>query len=998
MSGHLVTGSQMSDSVAFGITILTVLLVLPSDAASQSISGRILAAQNGQAISAAQISLSELGLEAFSEGDGHYAIHRIPSGRYTVSVQRSGYRPATRVVEVAQGETARLDFELQPFGMALDATIVTGTAGASPLRAIGSVVERVLVPDLLSETAVSTVEDLLTGRIPGLLMVGTPGAAGDGAQIRIRASPSIGLPRDPIVYVDGVRIASHRGLVERWSAASRLNDIELADIERIEVIKGPAASTLYGTGASNGVIHIITRRGRVGAPVFDLRTEIGTMWLPERYITEGWVADPDQCASIPCASEDQLIGVNLVDVNKQRGFGDVFTRGLTQRYHLAARGGTELLQYSGSLTWSDQDGVVDWNWDRRASVRASVRIEPTRSLSIALNGAYHDVEWGPPQNFWASNFAWGGTPATILNDHANRGFRTPPEEYDPTVHREVLTGTRATWSVWLAHRAASWLSHRLVAGVDQVEERVIESDATSAPNGAGRSSDVRDRNMPVTTVDLSGSVSFRSDDDAWGSVSSYGVQYVHEEDLASRVTRNLVLPADAFPGGPEPIADTQRTFLESKTLGVYFQQQFDWRARIFLTGALRRDENDVLGRRFDHAFYPRVMASWVIREEGFRRDWVNQLRVRGAWGVSGLPPDAFVAQRQSRSGASFDEQPILSPFAPGQPNLQLERSEELEVGLDVDFSDRRLSASFTYFERSTKDAIIGRAVAPSLATGGVRLENVGELKAWGTETSLAVRALDRQPARWDLRVAFTTIDTEIVTMGAIDGVRVGRSRAHYRGFPLAVISERRVVSAEFVNGVSGQVQNILCDGGAGRNGLEFGGVPTACDLSPRLVWGRSDPSWLLNLSSIWTLFDDLRLTANIDAQGGHWMSSDYLGARHTGFQTSQLAYLQDSAIGQAYRQVSRNGLAFHRAGFAKLRELSLAYPLPDGLMEQVGAMSGNLMIGLRNVATLWVAQRFVEGERITDPEMSRPDDNYAGESGGDWPPLSTWFVRLNVTF
>ena len=332
------------------------------------------------------------------------------------------------------------------------------------------------------------------------------------------------------------------------------------------------------------------------------------------------------------------------------------------------------------------------------------------------------------------------------------------------------------------------------------------------------------------------------------------------------------------------------------------------------------------------------------------------------------------------------------------PDLAPERGEELELGFDGELWDGRVSASFTWFNRSTKDAILGRIDAPSLGTGAIDLVNIGEVKAWGTETSLNVRALDREPLQWDMAIAFTTLGNEIVEMGNIGEVQVGRSRGHHEGFPIAAVSGRRITSAEFVNGVNGPVTNIMCDGGAGKNGLEFGGAPVPCDTAPRLVWGRSEPSWLVNLTSTWALFDDWRLTANIDAQGGHWMSSDYLGARHTSRQTSQLAHLQDNPVGQAYRQVFRNGLAFHRAGFAKLRELSLAYTLPDELTERIGATRGNLTIGVRNVARLWLAEMFVERERITDPEMSRPDNNFAGESGGDWPPLSFWSLRLNITF
>ena len=950
-------------------------------------------------IGSAQVSLPDLGIEVLSEGDGSYRIRDVPMGGHTLSVKRPGYRSVVRVVEVAPGEAAEYDFRLEPQALSPETAVATGTTVGAPQRMIGSLAERVSVPDLHSGASVATVEDVLTGRIPGVTMVGTPNSAGDGAQIRIRGSPSFGLSREPLIYLDGVRLVSDRGLVERWAAASRLNDIALADIESIEVIKGPAAATLYGTGASNGVIQIFTKRGQVGGPVFDFGTETGTIWLPERTITEGWVANPDRCPSLPCASVDELIQTNLVDINRERGFGRVFTHGLTQRYHFAVRGGTESLRYSGSLNRSDQGGVVDWNWDERSSARASIQFDLTETLEITLNGAYHDSEWGPPQNFWASNFAWGGALNTIFNDHPNRGFRTPPERYDPAAHREVFTRTRSTWSLALSHHATDWLAHRLVAGVDQLDERFDERDIAAPANGTPRRSVVRTRKLPLTTLDLSGSASFRFRDGVLGSVTSYGVQYSHREDLSRSVMGEVPAPgiSEAILG--DAIADRERAFLEGKTLGVYVQQQFDWADRIFLTGAVRKDENSALGLDFDSAFYPQLMAAWIIHEEDFWTiDGLSQLRVRGAWGTSGLQPDGFAAVRLSSPATSPDQQPILSPFVSPKSDLRLERSQEFELGLDAELWDGTVSASFTYFDRSTTDAVLGTPDAPSLGTNGIQLANVGEVKAWGTETSLTVRALDRRPVRWDLRVAFTTHGSEIVRLGELQRIQVGRSRAHYEGFPLAALSERRVVSAEFVSGVNGQIENVLCDGGTGRKGLELGGTAMACDDAPRVVWGRSEPSWMANLTSSWRLFDDWRLTANIDAQGGHWMSSDYLGARHTGFRTSRLVYLQDSVIGQAYRQITRNGLAFHRAGFAKLRELALDYQLPDRLTRPVGATRANLTLSLRNVATLWLAQRVVEGERITDPEMSRPDSEFAGESGGDWPPLSSWSLRLNVTF
>ena len=987
--------------LGFGTTALAAMLLSALPAEGQVITGRISDAHNGRAIAAVRVSLSGSSLGALSEGNGKYRIQNVPAGTHTASVQRLGYRPASQVVEVAQGQAVELDFELESQGLSLDAVVVTGTAGGSRARAVGHLVERVDVPDLLSEAAVSTVEDVLTGRIPGVMMIGSPNSAGDGAQIRIRGSASMSLLGDPIFYVDGVRMISDRGFVQRYSATSRLNDIDLRDIESIEVIKGPAAATLYGTEASNGVIQIVTKRGEVGAPVFDFTAETGTMWLPERYITNGWIPDPALCPSIPCASVDQLVKVNLIEINKERGFSDVFTHGLTQRYNASVRGGTELLRYSASLSRSDQDGVVDWNWDERSSVRASIQVNATETFSFTLNGAYSESERGPPQNFWGANFAWGGQPNTIFNDHPNRGFRTPPEALDPSVHSEIFTTKRTTWSLELNHEATNWLSYRLVAGIDEIDERFDGLDISGTffvPDAREEEMEVRKRQLPVATLDFSGTASFRFGDGSLGSASSYGVQYYHRRDLSSQVTsETLTASAPSTVGATITTAD--RLLWENTTLGAYIQQEFDWENRIFLTGAIRRDDNSAFGAKFDNAFYPKVMTTWVVHEEDFWNiDWVSQLRLRGAWGASGQQPDVFAASRLSTRGTDTNRRPILTPSSIGNPDLGPERSEELELGFDAELWDGKVSANFTWFSRSTKDAILARIDASSVGMGGVRPVNIGEVKAWGAETSLRVRALDREPVQWDMAIAFTTLGNRIVEMGETERVPIGRSRAHYQGFPIAAVAERRILSAEFVNGVNGQITNILCDGGTGRKGLELGGAPVPCDNAPLLVWGPSEPSWLVNLTSTWTLFDDWRLTANIDAQGGHWMSSDYLAARHTNFHTSRLTHLQDNAVGQAYRQETRNGLAYHRAGFAKLRELTLAYTLPDAVTDRIGATRANVTLGVRNLARLWLAQKFVERERITDPEMSRPDNQFAGESGGDWPPLSFWSLRMNITF
>ena len=437
------------------VLAVTMLVMSSATAHAQVITGSVTDSQTGVAVPATQVFISELNLGSLSEGNGSYTINDVPAGTHTVSVQRLGYRPIEQTVTVAGGQTVQLDFELETEALALDAVVVTGTAGGSQVRAIGNLVERVGVPDLAVEAPVQTVEDVLTGRIPGVMLLGQPNSAGDGAQIRIRGNASIGIPGDPIVYIDGVRMVSDRGFVQRYSAASRLNDINPADIESIEVIKGPAAATLYGTEAANGVIQIITKRGEVGAPVFDFTAETGAMYLPDYMITRGWIPDPALCASPPCDSVDQLVNTNLAQINEERcgrapyEFCEpkLFIHGLTQRYNVAVRGGTDLLRYSASVSRSDQDGVVRWNSDERNTVPDLHPGHGEREPQLHAERRLRHQPAGAPAVFLGHEFRLGrqagrrlqrppepGVPDPargLLQRQADRALHEPPEHLEP---------------------------------------------------------------------------------------------------------------------------------------------------------------------------------------------------------------------------------------------------------------------------------------------------------------------------------------------------------------------------------------------------------------------------------------------------------------------------------------------------------------------------------------------------------------------------------------
>jgi TonB-dependent SusC/RagA subfamily outer membrane receptor len=169
------------------------------------------------------------------------------------------------------------------------------------------------------------------------------------------------LSNDPIIYIDGVRMdaSAARGPVQRGGAgASRLNDVSPEDIESIEVIKGPAAATLYGTEASNGVIQIITKRGKSGKAQFAFTTRQGSNWLANPEGRAGMLYAPGATAGAP------PIGFNLYKHEIEIGKGPIFSTGRNQGYQGNVTGGTDANRYYLSGTYDDDVGVVSWNWDQ----------------------------------------------------------------------------------------------------------------------------------------------------------------------------------------------------------------------------------------------------------------------------------------------------------------------------------------------------------------------------------------------------------------------------------------------------------------------------------------------------------------------------------------------------------------------------------------------------------------------------------------------------------
>lgn len=239
------------------VAVLSAVLMFSAEAlqaqATGTVRGTVVDATSMRPLAGAQVSIAGVGLGTITNSSGQFLIVNVPAGEARVRVQMIGYGVEQQTTRVAAGETTTLNFELEETAIALDEVVVTGTAADVRRKEIGNSMEAITSAEIRNAPVTNT-QTILQGRTPGVTVMGAGGQPGSGSTIKIRGTNSVSQDTEPLIYVDGVRIfnlPTRAGWKSR-TGVSPLQDIAAEDIERIEVVKGAAATTLYGTEASGG--------------------------------------------------------------------------------------------------------------------------------------------------------------------------------------------------------------------------------------------------------------------------------------------------------------------------------------------------------------------------------------------------------------------------------------------------------------------------------------------------------------------------------------------------------------------------------------------------------------------------------------------------------------------------------------------------------------------------------------------------------------------------
>lgn len=1000
------------------VTGLVAPLQLPAQA---GLVGGVVTTTGGSPLAAAQVRVDGTDRSVMTDAAGRFRFTGLTGDQVTLDVRRIGYRPAR--VRTRVGESA-LRVTLAEQSVALAEVVVTGTAGGQARREIGNAVSTVNAAEVKEIAAVNSVQNLLTGRVAGVFVNSAAGNPGAGARIRIRGASSMFLSNEPLIYVDGVRVnnAYATGPLNQAfgsSSISRINDINPDDIQSIEVIKGPAAATLYGTEASNGVIQIITKRGSVGAPSWNFATRVGTNYLPQSTLDK-WPVNYNVTPARTDGSRD-TISINSRELVERE---NVFKSGTVREYDLNATGGASLFTYFANIGIEDTDGIEPTSNVSRYTGRVNVNVTPSSNFNAGVSIGYVNgkikipCEGGCGGRTLATMWANPVNALPLANGDPNprKGYNSGlPQQYDELVQywQDV---DRFTGSLQLNHQPYSWLRHRLAAGTDRTAETnhflaLRTEDSLSRVifgTGAQGGRSITNRRVNYYTLDYSAS-------GVWDptptlrSTTSVGAQY-YRNNVAFQSASGSIFPTvgltalDATTSNRTLSGDAA----EDATLGFFIQEQLGFHDRLFVTAAVRADDNSAFGQNFNRVYYPKYSVAWVISEEPFWRwDFVDALKLRMAYGESGKQPITFSALQTYGPATGPGDVATVTPQFFGNPDLGPERSKEIELGFDLGALSDRLGVELTWYQKRTVDAILNRQLAPSLGlpgTPGSPLQqpfNAGSVKNWGTELMLRGTPLRWSPVQLDMSFSIAMNDNEVESLSEEIGnfVSAGTFIRHQVGNPIGSWFDQKTVSVVMLPNGQHDRANTLCDNGQGGtmpcSGADL--VYNTADDAPEVYLGRTLPTREGAFSATLTLWDRFRVYGLVDFKGGYKKLDGNIRARCFAFNRCLENWypLQGDPFTAAGLQSSGQLADYYinKSDFTRLRELSFSYTLPMFDTRWARFDRATVTLAGRNLA-LWSDYTGL------DPEAfflggSRGGDFSAWEQNAN-PQLSQWVLGINL--
>ena len=968
-----------------------------ADAQTSTVNGRVTARENAGPLSDVRVVVISSNVFAITNADGRYSLRNVPSGGVDIRVLRVGYQEQKKRITLAPGQSEIVDFVLEQAIVQLQEVVTTAT-GQQRRVELGNTVSTLDVGRRVAEAPVKNLGDLLAAKSPGVQVLPS-NMTGGGSRVRIRGTASFTLTNDPIYVIDGIRLTSGNGsLSTGGTTPNRVSDISPEEIENIEIVKGPSAATLYGTDASNGVIVITTKKGRAGASRWTVFEEHGQIKDNNNYPSQWVIFGHNVGSTTTRRCSLVLIGQGTCVMDSSSSINQFSNQDVTpiklgwrDNYGVQVGGGTEAVRYFvsadvqketgpfglpavnqryfDSTAVATQDFWLHPNVLGQASFRANVNAVVSPSLDIAVNTGFTKLDQRLPQvdnnvnSFWYNGetgpgfrsagpgYTGVGSLGQPLNGWASF---TPGEIFQFLATQDIQRFIGSTTFNW---RPLSWFQGHGDIGMDLTDRddfslcRLAQCPDFGT-NRLGRATDTR-ANLRNFTTNLGGTATWNPR--PWANIkSTLGAQYVNFK-LDQTTGQGSTLPPGASTPSSGTIPAVGSATTQQNTLGYFIEEQAAIRDRLFITAAVRTDQNSAFGTNFQRVYYPKGSISWILSEENFfpKFRWLDQFRFRTSIGSSGVQPGpidglrTFAVTTTAINGADAAG---LRSSQLGNPGIRPERATEFETGFDARLWSSRVNVELTYYNKKSQDAIFNLTQAPSSGSAQTSLRyNLGGIQNTGVEALVNAQLIDRRALGVDITLAASHTSNKINALGL-----------DLSGNPLPIIG---------FNGGTQQRAGLPLNSAWARPytyaDLDGNGIITPNEVTVDTTWhfvSYQQPRDEVSLTTgIELLNRKLRFNILADFKGGSKVLNNLEGflcpqaqsASGCAYNANPKASLADQARAVAATNMgtlNTNWGFLEPIDFVRLREVSATWTLGDAFVAKyVRARGASLNLAVRNV-------------------------------------------------
>jgi len=872
----------------------------------------------GAPIANAQVVLEGMGLAALTNDSGVYRL-AVPAARTTgqpatITVRRLGFRPRSAKLALTPGVHA-VDFVLAPQAVVLQQVVVTGEGTITTNEKLGATVNTVEGSQLVNSGETNLV-NALSAKAPNVQVQSQSGDPGSSTSIQIRGIKTFTGTAQPLFVVDGVPLDNTTNTLYSAGdvvAPNRIADINPNDIESVTILKGAAASAIFGARASQGVVLITTKKGQSGVTRYDLQASYSANEVTQGFPLQTSYGQTSPCDSVDCrASSDSWGPALALGTPTYDHFAELFQTGALFDVTLAISGGDERRSFYFSGGYAANQGFVvgpNDSYDRVSfNVKASQAIGDRMQLSAKLSYA----------NTWGAYTQRGNNRSGLMLD----GLRTPPE-FNNAIYLDTVAGVPLQRSYRFPYPGPD--SYKSSRGYDNPFFMIFEEPSSSTLQrvygnldlnwqandwltlqwtpGLDYYTDQRSEGLPWSnSTDPLGFV-YRADFQSFivSSVLTLVGQHTFSPTVAGTFTlgneinssmysQNLVMGDDLVTPAPLVIRNLQVDSVPQFYDQVIHRQSYfaqatgDFWSELYLTLAIRNDGYSTFAQNYPRAWYPKASVAWTFTN-GMSLAAHGPLqygKLRVAYGQTGKEPPPYSTL------TGYDN----TPFGPGlttsdslgNNTLRPERQKELEGGLDLGFFDGLANLNATVYTSTADNVIIQLPLAPASGASS-RIENGASVQNDGAELELNLNSTAKRNVQWSVGLMWAKNRNRVLSIAnGVTQVPVGGSFSN----SFAVAQVGHPVGALALNdyyrcGRHETYAGIDLDNTAGQclgapNGALYipaGGYP-AIDLDTLLVLGSAQPNWTGAIRGSVTLMQKLQFSVLLDVRDG---SQAYNGTR-----------------------------------------------------------------------------------------------------------------------